>query len=225
MIYLYDLDCRLIEFYILLYIKASGYNCTRGTTEITEEQRDSGIDPRINVGIRTNVVASGTPENNSQVWDDKVYLQNTRVIMAMIAVLLATIVLSVGLNPPSSIDTLGVKIIFQITFWIAAVFSLAALLVLGVVTPTSFEMQVRIFRCGFFAISVAMVCVFVAFGATTISIATNLLTGIVGGVIGVIGLIMFSYFTSKTVRDFIFKISEFRLTQHANNIPYGLTRL
>ncbi|VVB05470.1 unnamed protein product [Arabis nemorensis] len=98
------------------------------TNEIIEEQRDSeiraGDDPSITTHIRTNEIieehrhsvisldmlaASGATENNHpQVWDEKAYLQNTRVVMAMIAVLLATIVLSVGLNPPSSINTLAV---------------------------------------------------------------------------------------------------------------------
>lgn len=161
------------------------------------------------------------PSNGT--FDQHVYLQNSRVIMAMIAVLLATIVLTVGLNPPSTIDTISVKIIFQITFWIAAVFSLAALFILGMVTPTSFDMQVHIFRCAFVSISVGLICVVVAFGASTVSMTSNLFARIVGGLIGAIGIVVFSYFTSITVRDFIYTKTGFRLTQHADNKPYALT--
>ncbi|CAH8268374.1 unnamed protein product [Arabidopsis lyrata] len=161
------------------------------------------------------------PSNGT--FDQHVYLQNSRVIMAMIAVLLATIVLTVGLNPPSTIDTISVKIIFQITFWIAAVFSLAALFILGMVTPTSFDMQVHRFRCAFVSISVGLICVVVAFVASTVSMTSNLFARIVGGLIGAIGIVVFSYFTSITVRDFIYTKTGFRLTQHADNKPYALT--
>lgn len=160
------------------------------------------------------------PENDPQFFDRKVYLQNTRVIVAMIAVLLATVVLSVGLNPPSSIGSFTMKIIFQITFWIAAVFSLAALLLLGIVTPTSFHMQSRV---AYISIEVAMVCVVVAFGATTLSVENNLFSIIVGGTIGLIGVIVFLYFTSTTVRRFIFHVTGFSLTQNDDS-PYSVPR-
>ncbi|CAL9246655.1 unnamed protein product [Arabidopsis halleri] len=171
----------------------------------------------------TRFAVTHDEEQGGSTFDQHVYLQNSRVIMAMIAVLLATIVLTVGLNPPSTINTFSVKIIFQITFWIAAVFSLAALFMLGLVTPTSFDMQVRIFRGAFVLISVGLICVVVAFGASTVSMTSNLVALIVGGFIGVIGIVVFCYFTSVTVRDFIFARTGFHLTQHGDSNPYLLT--
>lgn len=160
-------------------------------------------------------VGNGVP--NANEFDQHLYLQNTRVIMAMMAILFATIVFTVGLNPPASIDTLPLKVTFQITFWIGAVSSLAALLLLGIVTPTSVDMQATIFRCAFVAITVSLLCVVVAFSATTVTMTTDLVVMIAGGVIGLIGIIIFSYFTSTNVREFIFSITGFRLTQNADN--------
>ncbi|KAJ4886878.1 hypothetical protein Rs2_26626 [Raphanus sativus] len=109
----------------------------------------------------------------------------------MVSVLLATIVLQAGFNPPLAGASDAIKMLFQYSLWTATLFTLKAMYIVVIITPISCEMESKTLSTTHFCMAVATFSIMVAFCTATAALSKTLCSCLVGGCLVLLAIMKF----------------------------------